>query len=89
MQHTPAEVTDALLTAFIALGGPVPSACTAHRWLYADTAEPLQSGCLMSADDRVGLCGDWLDGGRVEGAWLSGRALAQQLDDVLAVVKNI
>jgi hypothetical protein len=28
---------------------------------------------------RLGLCGDWLHGGKVEGAWLSGRALAQQV----------
>ena len=28
---------------------------------------------------RVGLCGDWLQGGRVEDAWLSGRALAMSV----------
>ena len=28
---------------------------------------------------RVGVCGDWLAGGRVEDAWLSGRALAAQV----------
>ena len=33
----------------------------------------------------VGLCGDWVNGGRVEGAWLSGHALAQR---VLASVRD-
>lgn len=28
---------------------------------------------------RVGVCGDWLAGGRLEDAWLSGRALAAQV----------
>ena len=28
---------------------------------------------------RVGVCGDWLAGGRVEDAWLSGRTLAAQV----------
>lgn len=88
IQHTPAEVTDALLAAFSALGGPVPSACTAHRWLYADTAHALERGCVWSTKDRLGLCGDWLDGGRVEGAWLSGQALAHQIDGVLATDEN-
>jgi renalase len=27
----------------------------------------------------LGLCGDWLHGGKVEGAWLSGQALAARL----------
>ncbi len=26
----------------------------------------------------LGRCGDWLNGGKLEGAWLSGRALAEQ-----------
>jgi predicted NAD/FAD-dependent oxidoreductase len=42
------------------------------------------SGRLVDRFDAVpgldqGLCGDWLNGGKLEGAWLSGRALAQQV----------
>ena len=72
-------VTTALLAAFAALGGPAPLAATAHRWRYADTEPALTQGSWWDAQMRLGLCGDWLHGGKVEGAWLSGRALAQQV----------
>ena len=72
-------VTTALLAAFAALGGPAPLAATAHRWRYADTEPALTRGSWWDAQMRLGLCGDWLHGGKVEGAWLSGRALAQQV----------
>lgn len=72
-------VTAALLAAFAALGGPPPVAATAHRWRYADTEPALQQGCWWSSTLGLGVCGDWLHGGKVEGAWLSGRALAHQM----------
>ncbi len=72
-------VTTALLAAFAALGGPAPLAATAHRWRYADTEPALTQGSWWDAQMRLGLCGDWLHGGKVEGAWLSGRALAHQV----------
>ncbi len=72
-------VTAALLAAFAALGGPTPLAATAHRWRYADTEPALTQGSWWDPKMRLGLCGDWLHGGKVEGAWLSGRALAQQV----------
>ncbi len=74
-----ASVTAALLAAFTALGGPAPLAATAHRWRYADTEPALTLGCWRDCKLRVGACGDWLNGGKVEGAWLSGRALASHL----------
>jgi len=37
----------------------------------------LTAGCWWDAHAGLGLCGDWLHGGKVEGAWLSGRALAR------------
>ncbi len=76
-----ASVTTALLQAFAALGGPDPASvqATAHRWRYADTETPLNAGCWWDASSRLGMCGDWLHGGKVEGAWLSGRTLAQQV----------
>jgi renalase len=73
------SVSAALLTAFAALGGPAPLAATAHRWRYADTEPALSQGSWWDASLRLGMCGDWLHGGKVEGAWLSGRALAAQM----------
>ena len=72
------SVTTALLAAFAALGGPAPQAVTAHRWRYADTEPALTLGYWWDDEIRLGLCGDWLSGGKVEGAWLSGMALARQ-----------
>lgn len=79
IEESAESVTIALLAAFAALGGPTPLAATAHRWRYADTEPALTQGSWWDAQMRLGLCGDWLHGGKVEGAWLSGRALAQQV----------
>lgn len=79
LEDDAAAVTAALLAAFAELGAPAPQATTAHRWRYADTEAPLDQGSWWDASLRLGLCGDWLHGGKVEGAWLSGRALAQQM----------
>lgn len=48
----------------------------AHRWLFSAT--PLSVDHLVLFDDDKGLvvCGDWLAGGRVEGAFRSGVAAA-------------
>ncbi|KAA8981332.1 FAD-dependent oxidoreductase [Halospina sp. K52047b] len=47
-----------------------------HRWLYARPAVGPTPGFLSTADYSLGLCGDWLAGGRVEGAFESADALA-------------
>ena len=48
----------------------------AHRWRFArphpDAGSP---GCLSHPEQGLALCGDWLAGGRVEGAFLSAEAL--------------
>ncbi|MBU1352621.1 MAG: NAD(P)-binding protein [Gammaproteobacteria bacterium] len=79
IEDGPEYVIAALLAALAELGGPAPLAATAHRWRYADNEAPLALGSWWDASLRVGLCGDWLNGGKVEGAWLSGRALAAQV----------
>ena len=75
------NVTGTLLAAFAALGGPSTHLvqATAHRWRYADTEPALTQGHWWDATACVGMCGDWLNGGKVEGAWLSGQSLAQQV----------
>ena len=51
-----------------------------HRWRYALAAEGEPGGAaVVDAGLRLALCGDGLVGGRVEGAWVSGVAAAEQL----------
>jgi predicted NAD/FAD-dependent oxidoreductase len=47
-----------------------------HRWRYASGATNTEAGFILNKDNKLSLCGDWLIGGRVEGAWLSGHKLA-------------
>lgn len=47
-----------------------------HRWLYARPAAGATPGFLSTTDSSIGVCGDWLAGGRVEGAFESADALA-------------
>jgi predicted NAD/FAD-dependent oxidoreductase len=76
-----------LITAFSeAVGRPLPPTLTAatHRWRYALPDPPLDTPCLFDAEARLGAGGDWCGGPRVEGAFLSGRALAER---VLALLR--
>jgi renalase len=73
------SVAALLLPAFAELGPPAPQRWSAHRWRYASTPRPRGEVCIWEAAQGLGLCGDWLNGGTVEAAWLSGRALAQRI----------
>ena len=53
-----------------------------HRWRYASGHIDKDPGFWLNRDLKLGLCGDWLNGGRVEGAWLSGHQLATQILDI-------
>jgi predicted NAD/FAD-dependent oxidoreductase len=79
LEHDHAEVSALLLRAFAELGGPDAESWSLHRWRYADTAAARTEGYGWDATVRAGLCGDWLNGGKVEGAWLSGRLLAERI----------
>jgi renalase len=53
-----------------------------HRWRYASGhIHPIPSFRLRE-DLKLGFCGDWLHGGRVEGAWLSGYKLATRIHNI-------
>jgi renalase len=78
MEHDADSVAALLLQAFAQLNGPAPDAWTAHRWRHALPQPALDHGCIWDPNLGLGLCGDWLNGGKVEGAWLSGRKLALQ-----------
>jgi predicted NAD/FAD-dependent oxidoreductase len=50
-----------------------------HRWRYASGSTGVNPGFKVFDDIQMALCGDWLHGGRVEGAWLSGHKLANEI----------
>ena len=52
-----------------------PAFIAAHRWLYATPARPLLERYLWDATSHIGAVGDWCQGPRFEGAFLSGDAL--------------
>jgi renalase len=82
---TPAGQVQAMLQAALAdcVGGaPAWRFAAVHRWLYATLAAAprdeaaADTGAWWDPDMGLGVCGDALAGGGVEGAWRSGRALA-------------
>ncbi len=64
-----------------ATGSPCPSTVHrgAHRWMYSGAQPPREDGALFDQELGLGLAGDWLNGSKVQGAWLSGQALAEQV----------
>lgn len=73
------EVGINLLDDFFALASaqPVePIHMDAHRWLYALPQVIDETGARFDQELRIGIVGDYLHSPRVEGAWLSGTALA-------------
>lgn len=73
------EAAATLLADFFAATGIAPVAplhLDAHRWLYALPEARKGEGALYDPALKIGVAGDWLHSARVEGAWLSGRALA-------------
>ena len=72
-------VTEALLAAFAALFDLTPlhpPTTTLQRWAFAKAAKPLECGASFDPTLALGVGGDWASGGRIEGSFLSGRALA-------------
>jgi renalase len=73
------EVIQQLLASFEVLvrrKTGIPLYADVHRWMYSAIPEPLND--LAWHDPKLGLClcGDWLAGARVEGAFRSGVAAA-------------
>ncbi|MFC7420594.1 NAD(P)/FAD-dependent oxidoreductase [Iodobacter arcticus] len=52
---------------------------SAHRWRFASGALPVADLPYALSNDGLALAGDWLAGGKVEGAYRSGSALAAAL----------
>lgn len=67
-----------LLKAFTEVTGirAEPPYAEVHRWCYAQTTEPLGKSHAWDRKSRIGACGDWCLGHRVEDAFLSGLEMA-------------
>jgi len=79
VEQEPAASAGQLLETFLALAGrpgASPVQLAGHRWRYALPTRVLESPCLFDPEARLGVCGDGHAGPRVEGAFLSGQALA-------------
>ena len=79
LEDEPHTVERALLAAFterVRAGSPGIIATSVHRWRYAK-ARAVAGGVFWNGNIRLGACGDWLLGPRIEAAWLSGQRLAE------------
>ena len=72
------RVKGKLLKAFAEVTGirTEPQHAQAHRWLYAQTDTPLGKTHVWDENARIGLCGDWCLGHRVEDGFVSGLEMA-------------
>ena len=88
MTHPPATASPVAARLLDALraevnpGGDLPvHVAMAHRWLYSRPRPLLRAGpsCWWDAELGLGVCGDFLGGGTVELAALSGLDLAERI----------
>ncbi|MDX2233650.1 MAG: FAD-dependent oxidoreductase [Hyphomonadaceae bacterium] len=81
LEDAPDAVADALARAFRVVAGaaPAPAWTQAHRWRYAQVERAAGTPFAWDAALRLGVCGDWRIGPRVESAWLSGDGLARAM----------
>lgn len=87
LEDQPQTIAPHLLAALAAeLGAPMPEpiAQSIHRWRYGLSAGT-GLGCLWNPGLRIGACGDWLIGPRIECAWVSGRLLAERMVSALSI----
>ncbi len=76
------EVLEVLRDAFAAaIGERLPGirGAAIHRWLYARATGPVAGTALWDGAARLGVCGDWLRGDRIEDAFLSAERLADAM----------
>ena len=70
-----------LLKAFTEVTGirAQPPHMVVHRWRHAQTTEALGQPFLWDAQSRIGSCGDWCLGHRVEDGFVSGLEMALEI----------
>lgn len=61
------------------LGDSKIAATKLHRWRFSEPKSQFEQPCVWLEDQRLGFCGDAFGGPRVEGAALSGLAMARMV----------
>ncbi|TWU56266.1 FAD-dependent oxidoreductase [Rubripirellula reticaptiva] len=82
MEDSPGAIESFLIAEFFRAVGGInvePSYSAIHRWRFAIPQDPLSADCLLDVQRNIGACGDWCGGPRVEGAFLSGMAIAGRI----------
>lgn len=82
LEDSPEAVIDQLVASFWQAFGMPPEEqrlAAAHRWRYGLPNKTLEQEYLFDEDLRLGACGDWCGGASIEGALLSGLALAERV----------
>ena len=82
LEESPAEIAARMLPLLCEKLGVTTDRLTyaaAHRWRYARVTAPLGQPFLRDASGSLYLGGDWCIGPRVEAAWASGTAIADDL----------
>ena len=86
------QVAQMMLQEFWRVTGVEPvnsSHLQAHRWKYAIAEDSPGSGCFADDSAVAIACGDWANGSRVEGAFLSGMAAAGRIAGTLTPLPSL
>ena len=79
LEEDPDQTAQILADAFTRCTACPVRVCAGHRWRFARCAQPDAQECLLDDACRIGVCGDGFGAADVEGAWLSGQALAGRM----------
>ena len=85
LEETAEFIIEALTDALSDLGAPKPIRAQAHRWRYALSVPATGDRAVYAPAEGLGLMGDGLVHPRVESAWASGVACAEQVLSALSV----
>jgi renalase len=81
--NSPKErITDLMLEEFKRISGATSEDLafyTTHFWLYSLAKRPMSRGYCWNSKLKLGVCGDWMQDSKVEGAYFSGRQLAGEI----------
>ena len=81
-ENDPIDTAGQMLDEFWRVSGIAtekPIKVSGHRWGFALADDAARNGCFFDAHHGIAACGDWANGSRVEGAFLSGMAAAGRI----------